>query len=124
MPTKISRRVAINTLASTAAVLSAASSLSSRLRAAENATSGLKGKINHSVCKWCYPKIALEEMCIAGKEIGLQSVELLTVNDFPTLQKHGLICAMVSGVPGGIESGFNRLENHDKLVEYFERTSP
>ena len=31
---------------------------------------------------------------------------------------------MVSGVPGGIESGFNRLENHDKLVEYFERTSP
>jgi hydroxypyruvate isomerase len=124
MPSKISRRSAISTIAGSAAVFSAASSLSSRLAAAENAASTLKGRINHSVCKWCYPKIGLEELCIAGKEIGLQSVELLTVNDFPTLQKHGLICAMVSGVPGGIEIGFNRLENHDKLVEYFERTSP
>ena len=83
MPTNISRRSAISTIASSAAVFSAASSLSSRLAAAENATSALKGKINHSVCKWCYPKIGLEELCIAGKEIGLQSVELLTVNDFP-----------------------------------------
>ena len=24
--------------------------------------SGLKGKINHSACKWCYPKIPLEDI--------------------------------------------------------------
>jgi hydroxypyruvate isomerase len=46
------------------------------------------------------------------------------VKDFPTLKKHDLVCAMVSGVPGGIPDGFNRLENHDKLVDYFERTAP
>jgi hydroxypyruvate isomerase len=56
--------------------------------------------------------------------MGLQSIELLTVKDFPTLKKHGLICAMVSGVPGGITSGFNRLENHDKIVAFFEETAP
>ena len=44
--------------------------------------------------------------------------------DFPTLKKHDLICAMVSGVPGGINDGFNRLENHDKIVAYFEETIP
>jgi hydroxypyruvate isomerase len=31
---------------------------------------------------------------------------------------------MVSGVPGGITSGLNRKENHDKIVEFFEHTTP
>src|SRR4029079_10790076 len=49
---------------------------------------------------------------------------LLVTSDFPTLKKHGLICAMVSGIPGGISDGFNRLENHDKLVEWLEKNIP
>src|SRR5207249_8772358 len=48
----------------------------------------------------------------------------LTTADFTTLKMHDLICAMVSGVPGGITDGFNRLENHDKLEEYFKQTVP
>ena len=56
--------------------------------------------------------------------MGLQSIELLTVDDFPVLKKHGLICAMVSGVPGGIQDGWNRLEHHDKIVKFFEETIP
>src|SRR4051812_38323273 len=97
-------------LTSSAATLAAAS-LNSRLAAADAATGG-RGRINHSVCKWCYPKIPLAELCAAGKEMGLASVELLQPADFPTLKEHGLICAMVSnptvngpeGKPlGGIE---------------------
>ena len=56
--------------------------------------------------------------------MGLQSVELLSVNDFPTLKKYGLTCAVVSGVPGGIENGLNRVENHDKIVAFMEQTLP
>ena len=93
-------------MAAGAAAASVAASLAKRVTAAETAAgAALKGRINHSVCKWCYPKVSLEDLCTAGKEMGLQSVELLTVDDFPTLRKHGLICAMVSGVPGGITSG-------------------
>lgn len=121
----ISRRSAFRKFAGTAAVLTAASNLSFRLDAAEKAVgSKLKGRINHSVCKWCYPDISLEDLCKAGKEIGLRSVELLTTNDFPTLKKFDLQCAMVSGVPGGIAKGLNRLENHDEIVKYFETTTP
>ncbi|MEO7299937.1 MAG: TIM barrel protein [Verrucomicrobiota bacterium] len=121
----ISRRSAFRKFAGTAAALTAASNLSFRLNAAEKAVgSKLKGRINHSVCKWCYPDISLEDLCKAGKEIGLQSVELLTTNDFPTLKKFDLQCAMVSGVPGGIAKGLNRLENHDEIVKYFETTTP
>jgi hydroxypyruvate isomerase len=120
----ISRRSFLTTSAATLA----AASLSSRLAAADAAT-GSKGRINHSVCKWCYPKIALKELCAAGKEMGLASVELLQPADFPTLKEHGLICAMASnptvngpdGKPlGGIERAWNRKEHHDLLAQAYE----
>src|SRR5437867_5184541 len=125
MKTSISRRSALARMAGSAAILSAAASLSQRLSAADSAAGPmLKGRVNHSVCKWCYEKVPLEDLCLAGKEMGLQSIELLTPKEFPTLKKHDLICAMVSGVPGGITDGLNRLENHDKIVAYFEETIP
>jgi len=121
MKTQLSRRDALRG----AALAAIGATLADRLNAADNQLApARRGRINHSVCKWCYPKISLEDLCAAGKRIGLQSVELLQVQDFPTLKKHGLICAMVSGVPGGIEQGLNRTENHDKIVQFFERTAP
>src|SRR5437588_13126168 len=108
MNQNISRRSAIQKITGGTAAVAAAVSLSQRLTAADSAAGpALKGRINHSVCKWCYGKVSLEDLCVAGKEMGLQSIELLLVDDFPTLKKHGLICAMVSGVPGGISDGWN-----------------
>src|SRR5882724_3590146 len=95
MTTPLSRRSALGKLAGGAVVAATTASLSHRLEAAD-AASGLKGQINHSVCKWCYEKIPLEEFCQAGKAMWLQSVELLQPSDFPTLKKHDLTCAMVS----------------------------
>ncbi len=124
MKTGITRRSALGKIAGSAAAVAAAS-LSERLFAADSAAGpDLKGRVNHSVCKWCYSKIKLEDLCVAGKAMGLQSIELLLVEDFPTLKKHDLICAMVSGVPGGIKEGWNRVENHDKIVKFFEETIP
>ena len=116
---KISRRSALRKVAGTSIAVAAVAALPRRSESAE-----LKGRINHSVCKWCYGKIPLEEFCASAKEMGIRSVELLEVNDFPTLKKHDLSCAMVSGVPGGIGSGLNRKENHDKIVAFFEKTAP
>src|SRR6516162_2952666 len=121
----MSRRSALRKVTGSTVALAAATSLSQRLHAAESAAGAkLKCRINHSVCKWCYGKIPLDEFCAAAKPMGLQSIDLLEVSDFPTLKKYDLICAMVSGVPGGITSGLNRVENHDRIVEFFERTAP
>ena len=128
MPRPVSRRSVLRTVTTTAAFAAAASSLSHRLSAAENAAGAAKGRINHSVCKWCYNSVSLEDLCKAGKEMGLTSVELLEHKDFatvvPLLKKYDMTCAMVSGVPGGIGAGLNRLENHDKIVEFFEKAAP
>jgi hydroxypyruvate isomerase len=120
----MSRRSALRKVTGTTVAL-AATSLATRLQAADEAAGpNLKGRINHSVCRWCYGKISLEDLCQASKAMGIQSIDLMEIQDFPTLKKHGLICAMVSGVPGGIGSGLNRVENHDKIVDFFEKTTP
>jgi hydroxypyruvate isomerase len=115
---KLSRRSALLTTAA-----AAAASLAHRLDAADTA-SGLKGHINHSVCKWCYDKVKLNDLAKFAKELGMSSIELLEVKDIPTVNKYGLTCAMVSGIPGGITQGLNRFENHDKMVEWFAATAP
>jgi len=124
MKTNLSRRSALRKMAGSTAVLAAAAKLAPHLTAAESTGTKLKGRIHHSVSKWCYGKIPLDEFCQAAKEIGLESIELLEVKDLPVLKPHGLGCAMVSGVPGGIATGLNRVENHDKIVSFMEQTIP
>src|SRR5580698_654757 len=101
MSERMTRRNAIGKAAATAGILGAGSALGGALRAEDAAPgAGLKGRINHSVCRWCYSKIPLDDLCQSGREMGLKSIDLVEVADFPVLKRHGLICAMVSGVPG------------------------
>lgn len=86
-------------------------------------------RIHHSFCRWCYQGIPLENLCIAAKEIGISSIELVMPEDLTLLKKYDLTCAMISfplgKTPDGIEVGrlekaFNRLEHHDTLVAIYE----
>ena len=109
-----------------AAVAAAVSPMLSNLaRAQGSAPAKLKGNINHSVCRWCYSKTNLDDLCVAAKNMGLTAIDLLNPSDFDTIKKHGLICSMVSfptvdGI-GGIPKGWNRIEQHDKLVTMYEQ---
>jgi hydroxypyruvate isomerase len=77
--------------------------------------------IKQSVCRWCFNEMPLEDLAANAKRIGLHSVELLQPADFPTIKKHGLICAMVSQAgTGGIPRGWNRVDNHSWLIPAYE----
>jgi hydroxypyruvate isomerase len=120
----ISRREAISTLAKAAGaagglMMAGAASAST---VPSQAAAG-KGQLRHSVCKWCYPKIALEDLCAKGGDLGLVSVELLSEGDWATCAKHGLTCAVANG-PSGISDGWNLPADHDKLVKESERLLP
>ena len=80
---------------------------------------GQQAALRQSVCKWCFPRMELEALAVEAKRIGLQSIELLSPNDFETLKKHDLVCAMVNG-PSAINNGFNKPENHDRFAVAFE----
>ncbi|HNY53892.1 MAG TPA: TIM barrel protein [Bacteroidales bacterium] len=84
----------------------------------------LKGNIRHSVSQWCFGSIPLEEFAKYCKEIGIESIELLNEKDWPVVAKAGLKCAVGYATDWGIPKGFNRVQNHDKLVADYEAMIP
>jgi len=84
----------------------------------------LRGNVNHSVCKWCYPDYSVEELANASASIGIQSVELLEPEEWPILEKYGLVCAMPLGpiIEGKdrLTDGFNDPTNHEWLIPMYK----
>jgi hydroxypyruvate isomerase len=122
------RRQFVKRSAQAAAITTVAMQLETRLSAEEQATGG---NVNHSVCKWCYKGVSLEDLCVAGKEFGLQSIELLNPEQVKVVQKHGLTCAIMTSPNaetkdgtkvGGIPKAFNRVEHHDALVPVYKES--
>src|SRR6478672_9521618 len=81
------------------------------------------GRLKQSVSRWCYGRIPLDDLCESARAIGYRSVELLSEKEWEIPKKHGLECAMANGF-GTIPVGFNRPDNHDKLVADAERMIP
>ena len=77
----------------------------------------LKGNIKHSVCRWCFSGIPLEEFCENVNDIGFKSIELTTPEEWKTLQKYGLTSAIGTGSFASITDGFNDKANHEKLIK-------
>jgi hydroxypyruvate isomerase len=119
--THVTRRDVLSGIAGSTAAL-AATSLSSTALGKEG-VEPLKGNINHSVSRWCYGRLSLDELCQACNRIGIKSVELLKPSEWATVKKYGLTCAMTS-VGKGIGKGFNRLEYHDEMVAELETVVP
>jgi len=82
-------------------------------------TSAAKSRINHSVCRWPYGGMALDELARKAKALGIASVELLDPEEIPLVQEHGLTCGMVNA-PTPIERGFNHATHHDDLQAAYD----
>jgi hydroxypyruvate isomerase len=119
---KLSRRTALGMLAGAAGAIAAAKA-ETEARGDDKPAPAGKGRLQHSVCKWCYSKMTLDELCSNAKDMGIQSVELLSEGEWATVKKYGLTCAMTNG-PSGISDGWNRPADHDKVVKEAERLLP
>jgi hydroxypyruvate isomerase len=118
----MTRRNMIGSVAG-AAVITAGKPFGSFIGNGENQYK-LKGNIHHSVSQWCYGDIPLEDFAKACGEMGIESIELLNEKDWPVITKAGLKCAVGYATDWGIPKGFNRKENHEKLIADFEAMIP
>jgi hydroxypyruvate isomerase len=73
-----------------------------------------KGRINQSVCKWCFDKMSLDELCQHGKKMGLKAIDLLGPEQFATVKKYDMICSMTNSHP--IHPGLNKKKNHERCL--------
>jgi hydroxypyruvate isomerase len=117
------RRKMIESMAGVA-VIAAANPLNQVLDVTGEESKSLKGNIHHSVSQWCYDDISLEQFAKACKEMGIESIELLGEKDWSLVQKAGLKCAVGYATDWGIPKGFNRLNNHEKLISDFTSMIP
>jgi hydroxypyruvate isomerase len=79
----------------------------------------LKGNINHSVCRWCYGDIPLDELCVAVKKIGFSAIDLVGPKDWPVLKQHGIWSSMCNGAEISLTKGWNHTEYHETLIKNY-----
>jgi len=103
-----------------AAAVAAAAAIPALAGAEDKAVT--KCSIKQSIVFWCFntagEKWDLEKTCQAAKALGCVSVEIVGPEDWPTLKKHGLVCAIASnGMPGApFMKGFNNPKYHEQVI--------
>jgi hydroxypyruvate isomerase len=83
-----------------------------------------KKRIKQSVCRWCYEKIPLDELCAFAAKLGLQGIDLLQPDEYEVPRRHGLICTMGYADGGVIAEALNRPEHHAAIEAGLRRNIP
>jgi hydroxypyruvate isomerase len=113
------RRKAIKNIIAGSAALAAGSAVLPAF-AAEKKSTMLKGNINHSVCRWCFGSLTLDELCVAAVDIGLKGIDLVPPKDWPTLKKYNLVSTMCNGAEIGLTKGWNDKQYHSTLIKSYQ----
>jgi len=80
-----------------------------------------QGRLKQSLVQWCYQKTwDIEALCKVARKLGCLSVELVAPQDWPTLKKHGLTCAIAGS--HGFEKGMNNPKYHEMCVAKLRET--
>ena len=125
MPSPTNRRTVLKNLLAGTAAASATGALSAFAHEEKPAgQTELKGNITHSVCRWCYQDIPLEQLCAAAKSMGIKGIDLVGPADWPTLQQHGLDSPMCNGAEINLTDGFNDPRFHATLQKNYAAMIP
>ncbi len=110
-PPHVNRREWIGALGT----MAAAGSLATAATVTAAVPNRAAGRLNQSVCRWCYGKVSLDDLCSAATRLGLVGIDLMTPADFETLKKHNLICTMTSSHP--LTDGLCDPKFHDSCLK-------
>jgi hydroxypyruvate isomerase len=103
------RRSFLTTLAAGAAAASVDAQPTARAR---------KGRIKQALMRFAFgpaPKLTFDEMCREAARLGYVGFDLTGPQDWPTLEKHGLICTMAPAMGVTIRDGLIRPELHQAI---------
>ncbi|MGH7652950.1 MAG: hydroxypyruvate isomerase family protein [Gemmatimonadaceae bacterium] len=84
------------------------------------------GRLKQSASRWCYGKIPLPDLCVAGKQIGLSGIDLLQKADWQVVRDHGLTVSMgyTNDRPDFLTNGFVNRASHPMLIRELEVALP
>jgi hydroxypyruvate isomerase len=116
----LSRRQALRAAALGAGAVALAPHLAQQAQAQQAAAPAAgdkiiqKGRLQQSVCHWCFSNMSVEELAKEASRIGLKAIDLVGPEHFETLKKYNLVGSMTPS--HGITKGLNRPENHEECL--------
>lgn len=113
------RRQIIKSLVTGAAGLAVSKSYAMEQFDDEEISVALKGNINHSVCRWTYNHLTLDELCILVKKLGFSAIDLIGPKEWDILKKHGIYSSMCNGAEISLVDGWNDKKNHATLIKNY-----
>lgn len=123
MKSELSRRTALKNIVAGTAALGVSAAIPAFAFEAPTTTM-LKGNINHSVCRWCFGKMELDDLCIEAKKIGIKAIDLVGPKDWPILKKHGLHSSLCNGAEINLVDGWNDPKFHATLIKNYSEMIP
>ena len=84
-----------------------------------NENSKLKGNVRHSVSRWTYGDLDIEELCLLVKSLGFNAIDLVGPEDWPVLQKHNIDSSMCNGAELNLVDGWIHPQFHDELTKRY-----
>jgi hydroxypyruvate isomerase len=114
---KTTRREALKLALGTAA-MTTLTSISSASPVAEEGFK-FKGNINHSVCRWTFNFLKIEELCAVVKKIGFSAIDLVGPTDWPVLKQNGIYSSMCNGAEINLVDGWSHTEFHSTLIKNY-----
>ncbi|HEY8942512.1 MAG TPA: TIM barrel protein [Cellvibrio sp.] len=83
--------------------------------------SALKGNIRHSVARWTFGFLSIEELCLLVKRLGFSAIDLVGPTDWPILQRYGVDSSMCNGAELNLEDGWGDAQFHKPLIERYQK---
>jgi hydroxypyruvate isomerase len=119
MPKHTTRREVLRNLVLTGTAAVVAPSVSLASCATTRAATSLKGNINHSVCRWTYNQLSLDDLCTTVKGLGFAAIDLVGPKEWSILKKHGVYSSMCNGAEINLVNGWNNKQYHATLIKNY-----
>jgi hydroxypyruvate isomerase len=123
MSTNLTRREMLSATALGALALAGPKKLRAEAASAQN---HITGRLKQSASRWCYGKIPLPDLCVAGKAMGLSGIDLLQRSDWNVVRDHGLTVSMgyTNDRKDFLSNGFTTRASHPMLLAELESGIP
>lgn len=81
----------------------------------------MKGNIRHSVARWTYGDLSIDELCQVVKELGFSAIDLVGPQDWPILKQYGIDSSMCNGAELNLTDGWGDRQFHDELIARYHQ---
>ena len=81
----------------------------------------LKGNIRHSVARWTFDFLSLEELCALAKRLGFSAIDLVGPQEWHILKEWQVDSSMCNGAEISLEEGWADREYHSTLIDSYRK---